>query len=242
MSDNTAPTSPGPVRGGIDGVEMVVFDCDGVLIDSETIYVDAELRFLARAGVRYDRATYIRTYMGLSPGEWRERLSVHVPERTGRPLPGDFFDALDAFVVEAFESALVAVPGVRGAVADLYAARCVASSTPLQRLSWKLEHTGLLDLFAPNIFSAEMVERGKPQPDLFLHAARTMGVDPGRCVVVEDSANGVRAGKAAGMAVIGFAGGGHCLDGHGAMLTASGADTVIDTFADLQAALLDVVR
>jgi len=233
---------PDRARGDIDDVEMVVFDCDGVLIDSEIIYVDAELRFLARAGVRYDRATYIRTYMGLSPGEWRERLSAHVPERTGRPLPPDFFDTLDAFVVEAFESALVAVPGVRGAVAALDAARCVASSTPLQRLAWKLEHTGLLDLFAPNIFSAEMVARGKPQPDLFLHAARAMGADPGRCVVVEDSANGVRAGKAAGMAVVGFAGGGHCLGGHAAMLTASGADAVIDTFADLHAALRDLDR
>ena len=226
-----------PVRSGADGVDMIIFDCDGVLVDSEAIYVDVELRFLAQAGLSIDRVTYMRTFMGLSPNEWRARLSEHVPEQTGTYLPDGFFETLDAFVVEAFETALVAVPGVRSAVAGLSAARCVASSTSLERLSWKLERTDLLDLFAPHIFSAEAVERGKPAPDLFLYAATTMGVDPLRCVVVEDSANGVQAGKAAGMAVIGFTGGGHCLDGHGAMLAATGADTVIDTFADLQAAL-----
>lgn len=224
------------------GDGMVIFDCDGVLVDSEAIYIDAELQFLAHAGVPADRDIYMRTFMGLSPDEWRERLSAHVLRQTGRPLSGDFFETLDAFVVEAFETALIALPGVRRAVVDLDASSCVASSTPLARLSWKLERTGLLDLFAPNIFSAEMVARGKPQPDLFLHAAATMGVDPLRCVVIEDSANGVRAGKAAGMAVIGFAGGGHCLDGHGAMLVTSGADTVIDAFADLPAALAALGR
>lgn len=241
MREYGEATAPAVRSGGHD-VEMIVFDCDGVLVDSEAIYVDAELRFLAQAGVSFDRASYMRTFMGLAPDEWRERLSAHVPMQTGNPLPGDFFETLDAFVVRAFETALVAVPGVRGAVAELRAARCVASSTPLDRLSWKLERTGLLDLFAPNLYSADMVARGKPAPDLFLHAADTMAADPARCVVVEDSANGVRAGKAAGMAVIGFAGGGHCLDGHSAMLTASGADIVIDTFADLGAALAGLPR
>lgn len=231
-----------PVRsvGGV--VDMIIFDCDGVLVDSEAIYVDAELRFLERAGLAIDRVTYMRTFMGLAPDEWRARLSDHVPQQTGRHLPDGFFETLDAFVVEAFETALVPVAGVRSAVAGLSVARCVASSTSLERLSWKLERTELLDLFAPHIFSAEAVARGKPAPDLFLHAAATMGVDPLRCVVVEDSANGIRAGKAAGMAVIGFTGGGHCLDGHGALLAAAGADIVIDTFADLHAALEGLPR
>ena len=216
---------------------MIVFDCDGVLIDREAIYVDAELRFLAEAGAVFDRQAYVRTFVGLSPADWRERLGAQVVQRTGRPLPADFFTALDAYVMEGFAVALAPMPGVRRALGELEAARCVASSTPLARLSWKLEHTGLADLFAPHVFSAEMVARGKPAPDLFLHAARTMGVDPQRCAVVEDSVNGIRAGRAAGMAVVGFAGGGHCLDGHAAALSGAGADVVIDTFADLDGAL-----
>jgi beta-phosphoglucomutase-like phosphatase (HAD superfamily) len=96
-----------------------------------------------------------------------------------------------------------------------------------------LEHTGLADLFSPRIFSADMVDRGKPAPDLFLHAAATLAIEPRHCVVVEDSANGVIAGKAAGMKVIGFTGGDHCLADHEAILIDSGAQVVIDDFAQL---------
>jgi HAD superfamily hydrolase (TIGR01509 family) len=218
-------------------VEAVIFDCDGVLVDSEVIYIDAELDHLAAVGVRFDRATYVRTFMGLSPDEWRARLSDELLARTGRAPDAGFFVTLDAVVTEAFRARLVAMPGAAQAVAALDMARGVASSTPLDRLTWKLRRTGLLDHFAPHVFSADMVPRGKPAPDLFLHAAAALGVDPLRCVVVEDSANGVRAARAAGMRVIGFTAGGHCLDGHAATLTSSGADVVIDAFADLRAAI-----
>jgi HAD superfamily hydrolase (TIGR01509 family) len=218
-------------------VEAIIFDCDGVLVDSEAIYVDAELEFIARAGVRFERGAYIQTFMGLAPDEWRRLLSAEMRARTGRAPAAGFFTSLDASVMEAFEEGLTALPGARAAVAGVRALRCVASSTPLERLTWKLQRTGLLDLFTPHLFSSDMVPHGKPAPDLFLHAAATLGVDPRHCIVVEDSINGIRAARAAGMGAIGFAGGTHCLDGHAADLTASGADVVIDAFADLGAAI-----
>jgi HAD superfamily hydrolase (TIGR01509 family) len=218
-------------------VDAIIFDCDGVLVDSEAIYVDAELEFIARAGARFERGAYIQTFMGLAPDDWRRLLSAEMRARTGRAPAAGFFTALDAFVMEAFEAGLVALPGARQAVANVRALRCVASSTPLERLTWKLQRTGLLDLFTPHLFSADMVSRGKPAPDLFVHAAATLGVDPRNCVVVEDSVNGIRAARAAGMEAIGFTAGTHCLDGHAVDLKANGANVVIDTFADLGAAI-----
>lgn len=215
---------------------MLIFDCDGVLVDSEAIYVDAELRFLAEAGVRYERAAYVRQFMGLAPDDWRRQLHDDVTARLGRPLPARFFVDLDAVVVAALEEGLTAVPGARAAVAAADR-RCVASSTALARLRWKLHRTGLADLFGAAVFSAEAVVHGKPAPDLLLHAADQMGVEPDACTVVEDSANGVRAGRAAGMRVIGFTGGGHCGDDHAAMLTAAGAHAVIGDFVDLHRAV-----
>lgn len=218
-------------------VELIIFDCDGVLVDSEAIYIDVELEFLARAGAHFERSAYVRTFMGLSLDEWRGRVHAEIVDRTGGPPAADLFDELDAHLLRAFEERLAPLPGARAAVSGLDLRRCVASSTPLRRLHWKLRHTGLLDLFAPHLFSAEMVVRGKPAPDLFLHAAATLDADPGRCVVVEDSVNGVAAGRAAGMRVIGFTGGAHCLADHGAVLGATGAELIIDRFADLAPAL-----
>lgn len=217
--------------------DLVIFDCDGVLVDSEAIYITAELEFLAQAGVRFERRAYVQQFMGLGPRDWQARLDAHFRERTGAALPADFFSALDAFVLEALRTRLTALPGARAAVAGVGVMRCVASSTPLPLLRWKLEHTGLIDLLDPNLFSADQVRCGKPAPDLFLLAAATLDVDPHRCVAVEDSANGVLAGKAAGMRVIGVTAGGHCLDDHADTLTAGGADLVIPALDDLVPAL-----
>lgn len=214
-------------------MKLVIFDCDGVLINSEEIYVDSEIEFLSKAGFQIEKAVHMEAFMGLAYDDWRVKLGAAVQERNGRPLPENFFESLDSFIRQRFESELRPIPGVRGAVADLELLCCVASSARLPNLHWKLEHTGLADLFAPGIFSADMVERGKPAPDLFLHAAATLGIEPRHCVVVEDSANGVIAGKAAGMKVIGFIGGDHCLPDQEAILFDNGAHVVIDDFANL---------
>lgn len=218
-------------------MKLIIFDCDGVLVNSEEIYIAAELEFLAEIGAVFERGAYMQSFMGLSPRMWREKLQPAVETNIGRALPADFFDRLHAFAVQRIEAGLAAMPGARETIDSITALRCVASSTPLERLRWKLQHTGLSDLFAPHIFSSDMVKNGKPAPDLFLHAAATMGVDPMDCLVVEDSANGVLAGKAAGMKVVGLTAGGHCLDGHADILSSSGADVIVESYAALPAAL-----
>ncbi len=215
-------------------VDLIIFDCDGVLVDSEAIYVAAELEFLASAGLCLDRASYMKDFMGLSLGVWEERLNALMMERTSGRLPSTFFEDLSTFSMAALEEKLTALPGAHREIEALDHPCCVASNAGLSRLIWKLERTGLIDLFSPHIFSAEMVERGKPWPDLFLHAAASVGIDPSGCVVIEDSVNGVRAGKAAGMRVIGFTAGSHCDEGHSVLLEAHGADQVITSYETLR--------
>ena len=215
-------------------MNLAIFDCDGVLINSEEIYLDSEIEFLSRAGFQLEKRAYMAAFMGISDADWRVKIDAAVRERTGRPLPENFFESLESHVKQRFESELRPIPGVRGAVAGLELLCCVASSSRLPILHWKLEHTGLADLFSPGIFSADMVDFGKPAPDLFLHAAASLAVEPRHCIVVEDSANGVLAGKAAGMKVIGFTGGGHCLPDQEAILMNAGAQVVIDDFAKLE--------
>jgi len=214
-------------------MKLVIFDCDGVLIDSEEIYVTSEIEFLSKAGFHVERSAYMEAFMGLSPDAWRAKIGTTARERNGHPLLENFFESLHIYIMQRFESELRSLSGVRRAVSKLDAMYCVASSTPLPELQWKLGHAGIADLFVPNIFSADMVDRGKPAPDLFLHAAATLAVEPRRCVVVEDSANGVAAGQAAGMKVIGFTGGQHCPPDHETILLNNGAQVVIDDFAKL---------
>ncbi len=216
---------------------LIIFDCDGVLVNSEEIYLAAELEFLATAGVVLERDVYTDTFMGLSPPMWQAKLQSIIAEQRSAPLPSDFFARLDEHTTARIEVHLAALPDARRSIGRIKARRCVASSTPSTRLRWKLQQTGLLGLFDPHIFSSDMVRNGKPAPDLFLHAATTMGAQPWECVVVEDSVNGVMAGKAAGMQVIGFTAGAHCAGNHGDRLAMAGADRVVGRYGDLAAAL-----
>jgi HAD superfamily hydrolase (TIGR01509 family) len=215
---------------------VLIFDCDGVLVDSEAVAVDAEMGFLAAAGLRYERATYVRRFVGLSPADWHGHLHGDHLRHLGEPPPPDFFADLDAHVHGALEADLRAIDGAHEAAAAA-PRRCVASSTPLPQLRWKLCRTGLAEVFGDAVFSADAVANGKPAPDLFLHAADVMGAAAGACTVVEDSVNGVRAGRAAGMQVVGFTGGGHCGPDHADVLTAAGAHAVVTDFAALHPAV-----
>ena len=215
-------------------MKLVIFDCDGVLVNSEEICITAEMDFLKLAGLSYTRRDYMKTYTGMSPNAWQLKLTAEAQERLGKPLEEGFFEALDHYVMGRFETDLTAISGVRKSISILNQKCCVASSTPIERLYWKLGHTGLSDLFMDAVFSGDMVTKGKPEPDLFLHAASIMDVKLEKCIVVEDSCNGVLAGKAANMTVIGFYGGDHCLMGHDADLMDAGADQVIDDFTNLK--------
>ncbi|KMO18480.1 HAD family hydrolase [Methylobacterium indicum] len=210
--------------------ELVIFDCDGVLIDSEPISLARLTENLQRIGVPIDLATVARRFTGTS----MTSIMAHIATDYGVPTPEGFVDAVRADTLRAFDAELQAIAGVAAVLETMPDRRCVASSSDPQRLRHALALTGLLRHFDGHVFSATMVSRGKPFPDLFLYAAAQMGVAPEACVVIEDSVPGVTAARAAGIPALGFCGGGHWShDRAGADLLAAGAVRVFDEFADL---------
>ncbi|WP_411128549.1 HAD family hydrolase [Streptomyces sp. x-19] len=184
--------------------DLIIFDNDGVLVDSEPISNEILAGYLTELGHPTTYEESLRDYMGGSV----QRIRDLVQERSGRALPGDFEAGFHTLVFDEFRRRLEPVPGVRTVLEKLAAdgvPYCVGSSGSHERIRVALTKTGLFGLFgAERIFSSQDVGRGKPAPDLFLHAAKEMGVEPGRCAVIEDSPLGVRAAVAAGMDVYGF--------------------------------------
>jgi HAD superfamily hydrolase (TIGR01509 family) len=207
--------------------QLLIFDCDGVLIDSETIACRVDAECFTEAGFPITAEDVNARFVGVSSAHMFSWMEAH----HGRKLPADFPQRLKARLQEAFARELRPMPGIVELLDSMPTARCVASSSYPDRLSFTLGRTGLLGHFAPHIFSASMVERGKPAPDLFLYAARQMGHAPQDCLVIEDSHAGVTAAHAAGMRVLGFVGGAHCRPDHGARLRDAGA---LDIFADMR--------
>ena len=209
----------------------VIFDCDGVLLDTEIAELQAELELLARLGLRIDRAGYCAGALGAHRPQLLAFVEGLFRQRLGRALPGNFNDLLDAAYAELDRRPAPVIGGATEALRLLRRPRAVASSSSAPRLVHKLATTGLAGLFAPHIYSADLVKRGKPFPDVFEYAARQLQGPPGACLAIEDSVNGVRAGVAAGMTVWGFTGGGH-MDGNGANgLREAGATRVIAAWA-----------
>jgi len=184
-------------------VELVVFDCDGVLIDSERIAVKVDVAVLGDLGWTLSEAEVIERFVGRSDADAHAEIEAHL----GRKLPTGFGEAVEQRYREAFANELGPVEGVLDALDRITKPSCIASSGTHDHMRYTLGLTGLYERFAGRIFSAEDVANGKPAPDLFLHAARRMGATPGGCVVVEDSRHGVQAARAAGMRVLGFTGG-----------------------------------
>jgi HAD superfamily hydrolase (TIGR01509 family) len=181
--------------------DLVVFDCDGVLVDSEELANTVLADLLTREGRPTTVEDSMRTYLGRSIGKVRRMV-----EADGRsPLPADFEAVYEQTLFAAFRAGLRPVPGVAEVVADLPGDRCVASSGSHERIRLALATVGLLAVFEGAVYSADDVEHGKPAPDLFLHAAAARHAHPSRTVVVEDSPAGVAAARAAGMTVLGFA-------------------------------------
>ena len=181
--------------------DLVIFDNDGVLVDSEWHANGILAEALSGLGVPATRETCIAEYMGRSLPDVRAR----VERQLGRPLPVDFERRYHERLFEMFRTRLTPIPGVADALARITTPVCVASSGGRERIRLALAVTGLLARFEGRIFSADDVARGKPAPDLYLHAARTLGAEPARCAVVEDSPLGVEAAAAAGMTVFAFA-------------------------------------
>jgi len=216
----------------------VIFDCDGVLIDSERVACEIDARELTAHGIAVTPAVLSTRFSGIA---YRDMYRILEAE-TGVRLPDGYGERVHALVVAACEAEgpALAMPGIHALVDRLSdRARGVASSSAPEWLRRILGSVDLWRRFAPHVYSAVEVERGKPAPDLFLFAAARMGAAPRDCVVIEDSVAGVDAAKAAGMAVLGFCGGGHCDTAHGARLAAAGADMVLDTMDAIATALYD---
>jgi HAD superfamily hydrolase (TIGR01509 family) len=208
---------------------LLIFDCDGVLVDSEVIAHQTLLDAIAPLGLTIPLKDSFTLFSGRS---LKDTLAI-IEQRLGRPLPGDFLEQSRELLFARFRQSLKPVTSVVEAISALPHARCVASSSSFDRLRLALEVTGLAPLFGAHVFSATQVDRGKPAPDLFLFAAIQMGATPAHCIVVEDSTLGVEAGRAAGMRVIGFAGASHATDALAHDLERVGADRVIRAMRDL---------
>lgn len=208
--------------------ELVIFDCDGVLVDSDRISLRIQAERISALGLDMTYEDCVREFLGLGMPATLDILA----ERLERPVPEGWVRELDAAVREGFRRELRPVPGVVEALDEIGLPTCVASSGSQAKMRFTLGLTGLWDRFAGRIFSAGEVQRGKPAPDLFLHAARRMATPPERCLVVEDSPFGVSGAKAAGMKVLGFA-----------TTTTSphlgAADAIFTTMADLPGLVAD---
>lgn len=213
--------------------KAVIFDCDGVLVDSEVLSMRGERVVLQGMGLDYSPQDYIARFVGMHDTPFLEALRADYRERLGRPAPDDFEERLldgrrremvNLTVIDGAGDALTLASRLFGQIA-------IASSSRAHFLESKLQRTGLRDLAGPHVYSADLVKHAKPAPDIFLYTADRLGVAPADCLVLEDSRNGVTAAVAAGMEVWGFAGGGHCFDGHGDLLIEAGASRVVADFA-----------
>jgi HAD superfamily hydrolase (TIGR01509 family) len=216
---------------------LLIFDCDGVLVDSEHLACAALAEVMTTLGHSMTADEAMRTFAGRSLKD----VLARAERLLSRPIPKDLGEQAAVQLMARFRRELQAVAGVKEAIAALPYRRCVASSSDPGRLTLSLDVTGLSALFGNNVFSAVEVANGKPAPDLFLLAARRLGEDPSSCIVIEDSVLGVEAAGAAGMAAIGFAGASHANQGLAERLAAAGAEPVIHSMANLPAAVEQVV-
>jgi len=185
----------------VSGLELVIFDCDGVLVDSERLAIRTEAQVLVSLGWPLSEREIVERFVGRSAEHMHHEIENHL----GRSF--DWDGEFETRYREVFARELCPVAGVEGALDRIDVPVCVASSGTHAKINFSLGVTGLAARFDGRVFSVEDVEHGKPAPDLFLYAAEQMGRDPSACAVVEDSVSGVKAGIAAGMRVFGFAGG-----------------------------------
>ena len=185
--------------------ELVIFDCDGVLVDSEPISISTLLDFVRDAGVILSPETAYMRFLGRSMAS----IGSILKDEYGVTFTGDLLEEIRRRQFDRFRNELLPITGVKAALSGIRLKKCVASSSQPDRIRLSLELTGLLEFFGPNIYSSTMVRHGKPAPDLFLLAALRMGVAPENVLVIEDSPAGVVAAGKAGMRVFAYAGGSH---------------------------------
>lgn len=207
--------------------KLVIFDCDGVLVDSEPISIAVLLETVAEAGLVIDERVAYQRFLGRSMAT----IAIILEQEFGLRMTADHLGNIRARLYERFRRELKPVAGIAAAISRLQSPFCVASSSQVERIRLSLAIAGLLESFEPHIYSASMVENGKPAPDLFLHVAQSMGAAPAECVVVEDSPAGIEAAQRAGMRVFAFVGASHA--GPGGLLASTAALAPDATFNDM---------
>ena len=215
---------------------MIIFDCDGVLVDSEILSCGTDARLMTEAGYTISTGALIAGYIGRPKSE----IWAAIAELRGEPWPKGLLQRANDLLLERLRTELEPVRGVAAAldaIASTEGPMAVASSSGVEKLRLSLDMCGLWDRFEGRVFSAEMVSRGKPAPDVFLYTASRCGVDPAACLVIEDSVAGVTAALAAGMSALGFTGGRHTYPGHAQSLAAAGARAVVRHMDDLPGAI-----
>jgi HAD superfamily hydrolase (TIGR01509 family) len=216
----------------------LIFDCDGVLVDSETISARVSAECFTNARMPITAHELSTRFAGISG----DKVTALLAERYGVKPDPEMTTQRRHRIMAAFETELKAISGVERALSVLPQAKCVASSSHPERVAQSLSLTGLDRFFDDRVFSATMVAHGKPAPDLFLYAAAKLGRHASECLVIEDSTSGVTAAKAAGMLAIGFVGGSHCTSDRETHLRAAGADEVIASMDQLPALVADLVN
>ncbi|EWH08628.1 hypothetical protein DS2_16474 [Catenovulum agarivorans DS-2] len=191
-----------------DKIELVIFDCDGVVIDSEIISARVLIAHLCLYGVKVDRQYVMKHFLGRS----FPTVHQHIEDNFSVQLPDNFEQEYRTKLLAEFQTQLAETPGFSTMLAQLNCQYCIATSSSPKRVQGSLLQIGLAEQFKRNVFTASEVEHGKPAPDLFLHAAKQMGVAADLCMVIEDSQPGVQAGQAANMQVINYRGGGHLIN------------------------------
>jgi len=220
-------------------IGLVIFDCDGVLVDSEPLAMRVLLEGLGEFCYAIAEEAAYERFLGRSLANMQAVLRAEY----GSELPPDHLERMRQRLFEVYRQELQPINGVAAMLDRLAIPRCVASSSQMERLRVSLEVTGLLSRFTPHLFSATMVAQGKPAPDLFLHVADRMAVAPAACLVIEDSAAGIEAAQRAGMRVFGFVGGGHARSSaYRAKLAKLAPDLIFDDISRLPELVGDSTR
>jgi HAD superfamily hydrolase (TIGR01509 family) len=215
---------------------MVIFDCNGVLVDSEPLATSIVSQEFMRAGFNLTPDIVARCFTGRRPAD----MFAEVEIASGRKLPAGFAATVASATLRRFRAELRATAHMAQALSWLRGPKCVASSSSFDRIRVSLESTDLIRYFDPYLFSATEVRDGKPSPDLFLYAAGKMHVEPRHCIVVEDSSVGVAAGVAAGMTAVGFVGGTHAGPRLPEQLRAAGARAIVSDMRALKSTIIDL--
>ena len=217
----------------MNGFDLIIFDCDGVLVDSEIIAAQVESRLLTEAGYPISVEEMCERFAGMT---WRNIL-LQVEKESEIPLSASLIDKSEKLLDARLARDVKIIDGVKVALSRLTTQRCICSNSSVHRLDMMLEKVGLKQFFEPNIFSAKTLgaDRVKPKPDIFLHAAEQFNVSPKNVLVVEDSVHGVHGAAAAAMRVVGFTGASHTYPSHSDQLTDAGAETVISRMSELPA-------